>query len=361
MAQRQLTVEEAKKRAILKQRVKGDFADAKDKAPVVRQGFELPDKIKNGSARFAGYTFDLTETGDPMFQLKFVCLEPQEVEGRQFRLAHFINNSQWSTVKDNTIKLCSDIQLIGGEGCTSECDPNDVLTLFPLLDDLSEEKPFVEYHTWKRTTKSGPNKGKVTIVTDLDGAINDETDKDWHAWLIENADALIPAEQPEQPNDPPPPTRSVRTAPATPPAESAPPARPARGSRTPAPAAEAPPAAPARNSRSAPTAPAAETPAPTTRRGGRAVPAPAPEPEPEPEPEPVAEGSDEWCPQPDDIYAVALPKARGRGKEAPTDVRVIEVGEEGNDTVKVIRLTDQKEFADIPFRELKDALDEIPF
>lgn len=362
-----LTAEEAKKRLALKKAAAGSWSRAKNVKPTKKSGGGPPAPIDGGGSRFVGYTYDLTEKGDPYFRLKFVVLDPDEHAGKQFSLFHFINDSQFATKEDCLNDLCSDLQMIGGEGCTSEVEEPDE-SLFALLDDLSAEKPFVEFHSWTHKFKSGKRKGETENRAALDGPITPDGDKDWYDVLSSVATEYETED--DQPGDPePPPARGSNTAAARSPAP-APTAPAGRGRTSRAATEQAAPAEQAAASRrpqsvaastngngKTPTAPPAESAAPAPRRGGRpAVPPPEPEPTP-------AEG--EFVPQVDEHYGLLIERDFKEGRKTVTkqivaEVIVLEVDEAaGTCTVQDLQ---QMEYTDVPFSDLQDAPpDEIPF
>lgn len=146
------SVNRAKILAKLKSRTKGAWKSSRDKEAAAKGG-RLPGGIVRGVAQLRAWRLGETKKGDPMYEFKFVCLEPAEYAGVKFSHFHFIKASTKKTVKDKTDDLSNDVQLMGGEteGTTEE-------TLCDVLDDLCKEKPYVYFDTWMGTpSKQYPN------------------------------------------------------------------------------------------------------------------------------------------------------------------------------------------------------------
>jgi hypothetical protein len=322
----------AKAKAKLQKTAAAAYSKSKEKPSQVKKGGGVPAPIKGGASQFVGYEFGETEKSDPMFQLKFVILEPEEHAGRQFRLFHFINESQYSTVEDATDKLTSDVQLLGGEGCTAGTD--SVLDLFPILDTISQDKPFMEFDSWVHTFgKNSKRKGEKENRVAITACIDQEYDPKWYEALLVISRNVVKVED-DAAGDPKPPTSRSRSQASTPTSTNG----------------ATPKAATPARGRAATPPPAAETPAP--RASGRRAAAPPPEPEPQPEPDVNPD-----IPQVDDILGLEVDVETGKGRTKKVERQLwavtVTAVDEAAGTVDVVD-ENGGVYEAIPFDELKD-------
>jgi hypothetical protein len=82
----------------------------------------LSPTIRGGVAAVKGLSLGLDKNSNPFLQIQFVCLMPPEDAGTRFNQAHFLNESEYSTLEENYDRLYSDLQLMGIDTSELELD-----------------------------------------------------------------------------------------------------------------------------------------------------------------------------------------------------------------------------------------------
>lgn len=138
--------------AKVKRRAKGAWDRSRQRAAKAK-GAQLPDGIVRGVAQFTDYKMSEDKKGNPYVILQGVVKDPEDCDGMNCSVAHFIRETKTKTVEDKLDNLSSDLQLLTGDGPVNEegltVAESDVDDWPDILDHLKEARPFFLFNTWK--------------------------------------------------------------------------------------------------------------------------------------------------------------------------------------------------------------------
>jgi hypothetical protein len=148
-------------------RSKGAFDNARKKKPKVR-GRSLPGGLEGVIGRVTTVKLGETQTkGDPYVIVGGSVVEPEDYQGYPWSVFHMIAETEYTSIDEAIENLCSDLQFLGIETSADEFDERQMVKD---LNALAEEKPLVEFNTWKGNRENS----KVRIY--LEGIVEEDAE-----------------------------------------------------------------------------------------------------------------------------------------------------------------------------------------
>ncbi len=110
------------------------------------RGRRLPAGLINAVGKVQGFTVDEDKKGNPYVFIKCICLEPEDVKGTPFRLAHFIRPTKTQAIEQVLERFANDLKLLGCD--EDEVNKSDISDWEGLLKELVSRKPVFLFNTW---------------------------------------------------------------------------------------------------------------------------------------------------------------------------------------------------------------------